>query len=240
MSTKRICASALEAVADVPNGASILVQSFGPPQAWPTDLLLALRERGVRDLTIICNSPAGGPTSLQILADLEQIRKLICTYAVLPSIPTPISEQIEAGEIEVELVPQGTLTERVRAGGAGLAAFYTPTGVGTAVAEGKEERVFEGRRYVLERALRADFAFVKAHTGDPLGNLVYRMTARNFNPMMATAGEVTIAEVEALVAPGAIDPDHVHTPGIFGDFLFQGVGYEKRIEQRTNRAKSGA
>jgi acyl CoA:acetate/3-ketoacid CoA transferase alpha subunit len=135
MAAKRICATALEAVDDVVDGASILVQSFGPPQAWPTDLLLALRERGVKALTIICNSPAGGPTSLQILAELHQIRKLICTYAMLPTTPTPIAAQIRAGEIELEMVPQGTLVERVRAGGAGLAAFYTPTGVGTAVVD---------------------------------------------------------------------------------------------------------
>jgi 3-oxoacid CoA-transferase A subunit len=139
----------------------------------------------------------------------------------------------------VELVPQGTFAERIRAGGAGIAAFYTPTGVGTTIAQGKETRLFDGREYVLEHGLRANFAFVKGHTGDPLGNIVYRMTARNFNPMMATAGAVTIAEVEALVEPGAIDPDHVHTPGIFVDFVFKGVGYEKRIEQRTNRPKSG-
>ena len=137
MPMKRVCATALEAVEDVGDGASILVQSFGPPQAWPTDLLLALRERQVRDLTIICNSPAGGPTSLQILGELHQIRKLICTYAILPITPTPIADQIRAGEIELELVPQGTLVERVRAGGAGLAAFYTPTGVGTAIADGQ-------------------------------------------------------------------------------------------------------
>ncbi|MFN8643351.1 MAG: 3-oxoacid CoA-transferase subunit A [Candidatus Binatia bacterium] len=219
MSTKRICASALEAVEDVRDGASILVQSFGPPQAWPTDLLLALRERGVRDLTIICNSPAGGPTSLQILADKEQIGKLICTYAVLPSIPTPIGDLIRAGQIAVELVPQGTLVERVRAGGAGLAAFYTPTGVGTAVAAGKEERVFDGKRYLLETAIRADYAFLQAHLADTAGNVVYRRGGRNFGPAFATAAACTIAEVKDVVPAGALDPEMVVTPGIFVDRL---------------------
>jgi 3-oxoacid CoA-transferase len=219
MSTKRICDTALEAVADVPNGASILVHSFGPPQAWPTDLLLALRERAVTDLTIICNSPAGGPTSLQILADLRQVRKLICTYAVLPSIPTPIGEQVRAGQIEVELVPQGTLVERVRAGGAGLAAFYTPTGVGTAAAAGKEERVFGGKRYLLETAIRADYAFLQGHQADNAGNLTYRRGARNFGPAFATAATCTIAEVREIVPIGQLDPEAVVTPGIFVDRL---------------------
>ena len=221
MAKKRICASALEAVADIPNGASILVQSFGPPQAWPTDLLLALREREVKDLTIICNSPAGGPTSLQILADLHQVRKLICTYAMLPTTPTPIAEQIRAGEIELELVPQGTLVERVRAGGAGLAAFYTPTGVGTAIAEGKEERVFGGTRYLLESAIRADYTFLQAHQADAVGNLTYRRGARNFGPAFATAATTTIAEVKEIVPIGALDPEAIVTPGIFVDRIVQ-------------------
>src|SRR5215468_2211722 len=207
MPTKRMCASALEAVEDVPDGASILVQSFGPPQAWPTDLLLALRERRVKDLTVICNSPAGGPTSLQILGELHQIRKLICTYAILPISQTPIADQIRAGEIELELVPQGTLVERVRAGGAGLAAFYTPTGVGTEAAAGKEDRVFNGRRYLLETALRADFAFLRGAKADRLGNVVYRRGARNFNPVFATAAPTTIVEVDAIVEPGDLDPE---------------------------------
>lgn len=217
MPFKRICETALDAVADVADGASILVQSFGPPQAWPTDLLLALRERGVRDLTIICNSPAGGPTSLQILAELHQIRRLICTYAMLPTTPTPIADQIRAGEIELEMVPQGTLVERVRAGGAGLAAFFTPTGVGTAVAEGKEERVFDGKRYLLETAIRADYAFLQAHRADEAGNLTYRRGGRNFGPAFATAATTTIAEVKEIVPVGALDPEAVVTPGIFVD-----------------------
>ena len=221
MAMKRICANALEAVEDVRDGASILVQSFGPPQAWPTDLLLALRERQVKHLTIICNSPAGGPTSLQILGELHQIRKLICTYAILPISPTPIAEQIRAGEIELELVPQGTLVERVRAGGAGLAAFYTPTGVGTAIADGKEERIFGGRRYILERAIRADYTFLQAHQADAAGNVTYRRGGRNFGPAFATAATTTIAEVKQIVPVGAIDPEAVVTPGIFVDRIVQ-------------------
>jgi 3-oxoacid CoA-transferase len=217
MAKKRICRSALEAVEDVPDGASILVQSFGPPQAWPTDLLLALRERRVKNLTIVCNSPAGGPTSLQILAEFRQIRRLICTYAILPISPTPIAEQIRAGEIELELVPQGTLVERVRAGGAGLAGFYTPTGVGTAVAEGKEERRFNGKRYILETAIRADYAFLQAHQADGAGNVTYRRGGRNFGPAFATAATTTIAEVKEIVPVGALDAEAVVTPGIFVD-----------------------
>ena len=219
MARKRICDSALEAVSDVRDGASLLVHSFGPPQAWPTDLLLALAERGVRDLTVICNSPAAGPTSLQILAEKQQIRRLVCTYAILPVGPTPISEQIRAGLIEVELSPQGTLTERVRAGGAGLAGVYTPVGVGTVVAEGKEVREFDGRPYVFERAITADFALVCAHQADPYGNLTYRRGGRNFGPAFAMGGRKTIAEVREIVPAGALDPEAIHTPGIFVDRL---------------------
>jgi 3-oxoacid CoA-transferase len=217
MPDKRICASALEAVEDIRDGASILVHSFGPPQAWPTDLLLALRERAVKNLTVICNSPAGGPTSLQILGELHQISRLVCTYAILPITPTPIADQIRAGEIELELVPQGTLVERVRAGGAGLAAFYTPTGVGTAVAEGKEERVFGGKRYVLEQAIRANYAFVQADQADAAGNVTYRCGGRNFGPAFATAADTTIVEVKEIVPIGRLDPEAVVTPGIFVD-----------------------
>jgi 3-oxoacid CoA-transferase len=217
MARKMICASAIAAVADVRNGASILVHSFGAIQSWPTDLLLALQQRGVRELTVICNAPGAGPTSLQILAEKRQIRKLICTYAIIPGVPAPLSEQIRAGEIELELVPQGTLVERGRAGGAGLAAFYTPTGVGTEMAQGKEERVFDGRRYVLEHALRADVALLRAHQADHVGNLTYRGGARNFAPAFAMAATTTIAEVNQIVEAGAIDPELVVTPGIFVD-----------------------
>jgi 3-oxoacid CoA-transferase len=214
---KQICDTAREAVADVHDGASLLVQSFGPPQAWPTDCLLALVEKGVRDLTVVCNTPAGGPTSLNVLADKKQIRKLVCSYVSSPTLTTAISEQVKAGAIELEMVPQGTLIERVRAGGAGIAGFFTPTGVGTAVAQGKEERVFDGKRYVFERAIRADFALLKAHQADRVGNLTYRRGARNFGPAMATAANTTIAEVSDVVEVGALDPEAVVTPGIFVD-----------------------
>jgi len=218
---KQICDSARAAVADVHDGASLLVQSFGPPQAWPTDCLLALAEKGVRDLTVVCNTPAGGPTSLNILADKKQIRKLICSYVASPTLVTPISEQVKAGEIELEMVPQGTLIERVRAGGSGIAGFYTPTGVGTDVAKGKEEREFDGKRYVFERAIRADFALLKAYQADDVGNLVYRRGARNFGPAMATAATTTIAEVDEIVAAGTLDPEAVVTPGIFVDRILE-------------------
>lgn len=219
MATKQICDSALAAVADIGDSATILVHSFGPPQAWPTDCLLALAERGVRDLTIICNTPAGGPTSLNILADKRQIRKLICSYVGAPAIATPISEMVKAGEIELEMVPQGTLVERVRAGGAGLAGFYSPTGVGTAVADGKEERSFDGKRYIFERALTAQFALLQAYQADTTGNLTYRRGMRNFGPAFAMAARTTIAEVKEIVPAGALDPEAVVTPGIFVDRL---------------------
>jgi 3-oxoacid CoA-transferase len=217
VANKQIFETAREAVADVHDGASILVQSFGPPQAWPTDCLLALAERGVRDLTIVCNTPAGGPTSLNVLADKKQIQKLICSYVSSPTMTTPISEQVKAGEIELEMVPQGTLIERVRAGGAGLAGFFTPTGVGTAVAKGKEEREFDGKRYVFERAIRTDFALLQAYQADGVGNLTFRRGSRNFGPWMATAAKTTIAEVKEIVPTGSLDPEAVVTPGIFVD-----------------------
>src|SRR6185369_1175656 len=212
MPTKRICETALEAVADVRDGDTLLVHSFGPPQAWPTDLLLALQERNVRDLTVVCNSTAAGPTSVQILAEKRQVRKLVCTFAVLPIGPTPFSEQIRAGEVELELTPQGTMVERVRAGGAGLAGFYTPVGVGTVVEEGKEVREFDGRPHLFERAIRGDFALIAAQQADPAGNLTYRRGGRNFGP-----ARTTVAEVRELVELGSIDPEAVHTPGIFVD-----------------------
>jgi 3-oxoacid CoA-transferase len=217
MSKKQICETAMEAVADVPDGASILVHSFGPPQAWPTDCLQALAERGVRDLTVVCNTPAGGPTSLCVLAPKKQIRKLVCSFVSNPAMTTEISELVKAGEIEVEMVPQGTLIERVRAGGAGLAGFFTPTGVGTAVAEGKEVREFGGRPYVFERAIRADYALLQGFRADEVGNLTYRRGARNFGPGMAMAARTTIAEVKEIVPVGTIDPEEVVTPGIFVD-----------------------
>jgi len=210
-------ASAAEAVADVPDGASILMGGFGVVQSWPSSLITALRAHGSRALTIICNTPGVGPTSPQILAESGQVGRLIASFAAYPTRPTPMEAAIKAGQVALELVPQGTLIERVRAGGAGLAAFFTPTGVGTEIARGKEQREFDGRRYLLEKALRADFAFVRAARADRHGNLVYRGGARNFNPLFATGGRVTIAEVDEIVEPGALDPEAIVTPGIFVD-----------------------
>jgi 3-oxoacid CoA-transferase len=217
MAKKQICATAMDAVADMRDGASILIHSFGPPQAWPTDLLLAVAEKGVKDLTVVCNTTSAGPSSLQILAEKKQIRKLIATYALLPAQITPLAAQILAGEVELEQVPQGTLAERVRAGGAGLAGFYTPTGVGTDVAKGKEERVFDGRRFLFEHAIRGDYAFLQAHQADPAGNVIYRRGGRNLGPAFATAARTTIAEVKEIVPLGTLDPEAIHTPGIFVD-----------------------
>ena len=184
-------------------------------QGWSHELLFALRQRGVKNLTVICNSPGFGPFSPQILAENRQIKKLIASFGGYAYRVTPLSEQIGRGDVEFEMVPQGTLVERVRAGGAGIPAFFTPTGVGTVVEEGKEKRVFNGREYLLETALRADFAFIRAHKVDTHGNLVYRRTARNFNPPFATAADVTIAEVDEVVEPGTLDPEAIATPGIF-------------------------
>lgn len=207
--------SAAAAVADIPDGARVLVGGFGVLQGWPHELLFALRDRGVKELTLICNSPGFGPFSPQILAENRQIKKLIASFGGYAYRVTPLSAQIARGEVEFEMVPQGTLVERVRAAGAGIPAFFTPTGVGTVVEEGKEKRVFDGREYLLETALHADFAFLRAHRADAYGNLVYRRTARNFNPVFATAARVTIAEVDEVVEPGELDPEAIVTPGIF-------------------------
>jgi 3-oxoacid CoA-transferase subunit A len=198
----------------------------------PENLILALRDRGTRDLTIISNNAGVDGYGLGILLESRQVRKMIATYV---GENQEFERQCLSGELALELVPQGTFAERIRAGGAGIGGFFTPTGFGTIVADGKETRVIDGVPHVLEQPLKADFALVKAFRGDVEGNLVYRKTARNFNPMMATAARVTIAEVEHLVEAGAIDPDHVHTPGVFVRYVFQGSGYEKRIERRTTR-----
>lgn len=198
----------------------------------PEQLIAALVERGVKDLTVVSNNAGVDDFGLGLLLQTRQIRKMISSYV---GENKTFERQFLNGELEVELVPQGTLAERIRAGGAGIPAFYTPTGFGTPVAEGKEVREFNGRACVLERSLFADFALIKAWRGDRHGNLVFRRTARNFNPMMATAARVTIAEVEELVEPGEIDPDSVHTPGIFVQRIVRCDGYEKRIEKRTVR-----
>ena len=196
----------------------------------PENLILAIRESGVKDLTFISNNAGVDDFGLGLLLQTRQIKKMVSSYV---GENKTFERQFLDGELEVELVPQGTLAERIRAGGAGIGGFFTRTGVGTQVAEGKETRVIDGIEYVLELPLKADLAIVKAWKGDALGNLVYRMTARNFNPMMATAAKVTLAEVEQLVPVGDLDPDQVHTPGIFVKRIFQGTSYEKRIEQRT-------
>jgi 3-oxoacid CoA-transferase subunit A len=228
----KVLRGAEEAVALVPDGASIMMGGFGLA-GIPENLVTALQRRGTKDLTIISNNAGTDDFGIGLLLKGRQVRKMIATYV---GENKEFERQFLQKEIEVELVPQGTFSERMRAGGAGIPAFYTPTGYGTLVAEGKETRIFDGRHYVLERALVADFAFVKAWKGDHLGNLMYRKTARNFNPVMATAAKVTIAEVEHLVEPGTIDPDHVHTPGIYVKRILQGTGYRKKIEKRTVRS----
>jgi 3-oxoacid CoA-transferase subunit A len=227
----KVLASADAAVALIPEGASILVGGFGLC-GIPENLIRALRDRGTKHLTLISNNAGVDDFGLGLLLRARQVRKMISTYV---GENKEFERQFLSGELEVELVPQGTFAERIRAAGAGIGGFFTPTAYGTIVAEGKETRTINGRPYVLEQPLGADFALVKASKGDRAGNLVYRRTARNFNPVMATAGTVTIAEVEQLVEPGAIDPDHVVTPGIFVQHILQGSAYEKRIEKRTVR-----
>ncbi len=225
----KVVPGADEVVAQIHEGATLMVGGFGLCGV-PEDLIQALHRRGTRNLTVISNNAGVDQYGLGILLHSRQIRKMISSYV---GENREFERQFLAGELELELVPQGTFSERIRAGGAGIGGFFTPTGYGTVVAEGKESREINGRRYVLEMPLIADFAFVKAHRGDRVGNLAYRRTARNFNPMMATAARVTIAEVEHLVEPGEIAPDAVVTPGIFVRHLFQCSGYEKRIEKRT-------
>lgn len=217
------------------DGCTILMGGFGLC-GIPENLIAALLRRGTKDLTVISNNAGVDDFGIGPLLKTRQVRKMMSTYV---GENATFEQQFLSGELELELIPQGTFAERIRAGGAGIPAFYTPTGVGTVVAEGKEHREFDGRTYILERAIRADFAFVKAIRGDRSGNLVYHATARNFNPMMATAAAHTIAEVEELVEIGGLDPDSIVTPSIFVKQIFQGTSYEKRIEQRTNRPASG-
>jgi 3-oxoacid CoA-transferase subunit A len=226
-----VVASAEEAVARIPDGATIMMGGFGLC-GIPENLIAALRARGTSGLTVISNNAGVDDFGIGVLLRARQIRKMIATYV---GENKEFERQFLTGEIEVELVPQGTFAERIRAGGAGIGGFFTPTGYGTLVAEQKETRDIGGKPHVLEQPLTADFAFVKAWRGDRAGNLVFRRTARNFNPVMATAAGVTIAEVDHLLEPGEIDPDHVVTPGIFVRHILQGAGYEKRIEKRTVR-----
>jgi 3-oxoacid CoA-transferase A subunit len=230
---KRV-ANADAAIADLKDGATILMGGFGLC-GIPENLIEAVRRAGTRDLTVVSNNAGVADYGIGLLLETRQVRKMIATYVGENKL---FEKLVLAGEMEVELNPQGTLIERLRSGGAGIPAFYTPTGVGTLVAEGKEEREFAGRRYLLERALRGDYAFIKAWKGDRWGNLIYRRTARNYNPIMATAADNVIAEVEEIVDLGALEPDHIHTPGIFVDAIFQGTNYKKRIEKRTVRKRA--
>ena len=245
----KVFKSAREAVADIPTGATILAGGFGLC-GIPENSIRALSELGVTDLTFVSNNCGVDDFGLGILLRKKQIKKMLSSYV---GENKEFERQYLSGELEVELCPQGTLAERLRAGGAGIAAFFTPTGAGTAVSDGglplkyaadgsvakaspkKETRDFDGRPHVLEPGITGDFAIIKAWKGDRFGNLVYRHTAMNFNPMMATAAKVTIAEVEEIVEVGALDPDHIHTPGIFVQRIVKGSGYEKRIERRTVR-----
>ncbi len=245
----KVVSSALEAVRDIPDGATILAGGFGLC-GIPETCIAALRELGTKGLVVVSNNCGVDDFGLGILLHNRQIAKMVSSYV---GENKEFERQYLSGELEVELTPQGTLAERLRAGGAGIAAFFTPTGAGTAISDGglpiryaadgtvtrhsqkKETREIGGRSYVLEEAITADYALVKAWRGDRLGNLVYRHTAMNFNPMMATAARVTVAEVEELVDVGVLDPDHVHTPGIYVHRIFQGARYEKRIERRITR-----
>ncbi len=224
-----VVASAAEALGDVFEGATSMVGGFGLC-GMPENLIRALQRRGTKNLTTISNNVGVDGLGMGLLLANGQIVRHIGTYVGENKL---LEQMVINHQIDLQLIPQGTFSERMRAAGAGIAAFYTPTGYGTVVAEGKETREFDGRPYVLEHALKADFAFVKAWKGDKWGNLVYRKTARNFNPMMATAAKVTIAEVEELVEVGELDPDMVHTPSVFVKRIFQGELFEKRIEKRT-------
>ncbi len=229
----KVFPDARAACADIPNGATLLVGGFGLAGV-PEECVAAVHELGPRDLTVVSNNAGTSDHGLVHLLKNRQVRKMISSYVGENQV---FEQQMLSGLIEVELTPQGTLSERIRAGGSGIPAFFTPTGVGTLVAEGKEIREFDGRRYVMERAIRGDYALVRAWKGDRFGNLVYRKTARNFNPMMAMAGRVTIAEVENLVEPGEIEPDLVHTPAIFVQRIFQARSRSGFIERRTVRKR---
>jgi len=227
----KVVSSAEEAIRDIQDGATIMIGGFGLC-GIPENLIRALVKKGTKDLTTISNNVGVDGFGLGLLLGNGQIRKHIGTYVGENKL---LEEMVLKGTVELELNPQGTFSERIRAGGAGIPAFFTPTGFGTVIGDGKEVREFNGRPHIMERALRADFAFVKAWKGDKWGNLVYRKTARNFNPMMATAAKITIAEVEQLVEVGEFEPDQVMTPSVYVKRIFQGEVFEKRIEKRTVR-----
>jgi 3-oxoacid CoA-transferase subunit A len=229
-------ANAEVAIQGIESGMTLMLGGFGLC-GIPENCISALVAKGVNQLTCISNNAGVDDFGLGLLLKNHQIKKMISSYV---GENAEFERQLLSGELEVDLIPQGTLAERLRAGGAGIPAFFTPAGYGTEVAQGKEVREFDGKKYILESWLKADFAIVKAWKGDEHGNLIFKATARNFNPMMAMAGKITIAEVEELVPAGELDPDQIHTPGIFVQRIFQGVNYEKRIEQRTIRKREGA
>lgn len=220
---------AATAVADIPDHATLMFGGFGLC-GIPENCITAILQKGIKGLTCISNNAGVDDFGLGLLLKTKRIKKMISSYV---GENAEFERQLLGGELEVDLIPQGTLAERIRAGGAGIPAFFTPAGYGTEVAEGKEVREFEGKMYLMEKWLRSDFSIVKAWKGDTAGNLIYKGTARNFNPMMAAAGKITIAEVEELVTAGELDPNQIHTPGIYVTRIFQGKGYEKRIENRT-------
>jgi 3-oxoacid CoA-transferase subunit A len=229
----KVATSADEALKDLPDGATVMVGGFGLC-GNPENLITALARKGAKNLTVISNNCGTTELGLGVLLKQRQIRKMVASYV---GENKEFERQYLSGELEVELIPQGTLSERIRAGAAGIGGFYTATGVGTLVAQGKETRVIAGREYLLELPLRADFALVKAHTADTWGNLVFRRTARNFNPVMCGAAKVTVVEVEEIVPVGQLDPDRVHVPSIYVQRIVQGKGYQKPIERRTLRPR---
>ena len=227
--SKKVYASAKSALEGVKDSMTILVGGFGLC-GIPENSIEALRDSGVKNLTCVSNNAGVDDFGLGLLLQTRQIKKMMSSYV---GENATFEKQFMTGELELEFCPQGTLAERLRAGGAGIPGFYTPTGVGTKIAEGKEVKNFEGRDYILERGIVGDFALVKAWKGDKFGNLIFRKTARNFNPLCAAAGKITVAEVEELVEVGELDPDQIHTPGVYVQRIFQGTNYQKRIEQRT-------
>lgn len=228
----KVVKNASEAVKDIPENAVLMLGGFGLC-GIPENSIQAILERKIKGLTCISNNAGVDDFGIGLLLKTHQVKKMISSYV---GENAEFERQLLSGELDVELIPQGTLAERVRAGGAGIPAFYTPAGYGTEVAEGKETREFDGKMYLLEKGLVSDFSLVKAWKGDTAGNLVFKGTARNFNPMMAAAGKITIAEVEELVPAGALNPNEIHTPGIYVQRIFEGKNYEKRIEQRTVRS----
>ncbi|WP_028393348.1 CoA transferase subunit A [Bacillus cihuensis] len=225
----KVLSSLDEVIHQIKDGSTIVVGGFGLC-GIPEKLITSLRDKGVKDLTIVSNNCGVDDWGLGLLLENKQIKKMVASYVGENKL---FEQQFLSGELEVELVPQGTLAERLRAGGAGIPAFYTATGVGTEVANGKEHKEFDGKTYIMEKGIVGDFAFVKAWKADPFGNLVYRKTARNFNPVVATAGKLTIAEVEEMVGIGELNPDDIHTSGVYVQKVFVGEKYEKRIERLT-------